>query len=124
MPPSKDLLHAGVLRSIEEDFRQELKSLAGPIDEDLIAYRRRRCRRFNHILRKDIQAFSNTSDDGRWFIEVHYRVSQTEVCTHLTQTVLSYTPGRHSGQRARICIRLKTFRLEGLTGTARQHVRA
>lgn len=77
MPPSKskEILQTSVMKAIDEDFRQELKAHAGAVDEDLVAYRRRRCRRFDHILRKDIQAFTNTPDDGRWFIEVKSLIS-------------------------------------------------
>ncbi|VDC06048.1 unnamed protein product [Peniophora sp. CBMAI 1063] len=69
MSPSKNVLRANVLRSIEDDHRRELKSRAGPIDQDLVAYRRRLCKRLGHHLRKDMQCFTDTPDDGRWFVE-------------------------------------------------------
>ncbi|VDC02878.1 unnamed protein product [Peniophora sp. CBMAI 1063] len=69
MSPSKGVLRANLLKSIQEDHRRELKSRAGPVDNDLVAYRRRRCRHLGHYLRKDIQCFTDTPDDGRWFVE-------------------------------------------------------
>lgn len=99
MPPSKSKdPYASVVRTIEEDFRRKLKSLAGPIDEDLVAYRRRRCRRFNHILQKDIQAFTDTSDDGRWYIQAQCIISHTVFPTHLQHKQCSLThPGDVQG---------------------------
>ncbi|VDB96557.1 unnamed protein product [Peniophora sp. CBMAI 1063] len=69
MSPSKARLRASILKSIEDDHRRELKASAGPVDKDFVAYRRRRCRGMGHFLLKDIQCFTGTPDDGRWFIE-------------------------------------------------------
>lgn len=97
MPPSKDL-RANVLKAIETDFERVLKSHAGPINEDLVAYRRRRCRRFNHLLRKDMQCYSGTSDDGRWFIEVLFPFSPKPVIPQSDRfAVPTYSSRGYSG---------------------------